>query len=113
MGDDIESALKKTDNNNINNSPSCYPAPSASGSGLSTSSSSSRLVSLDTFHGFIVVLMILDDASGILRTINHSSWNCSTLADFVMPFFLFMVGVSLGLVHKTMPCGAAAARKAI
>ncbi|KAL6529138.1 hypothetical protein OROHE_014882 [Orobanche hederae] len=114
MGDDVESALKKTDNNNNNNSPSCYPAPSASGSGLSTLSSSSRLVSLDTFHGFTVVLMIfVDDASGILPTINHSPWNGLTLADFVMPFFLFMVGVSFGLVHKTMPCGAAATRKAI
>ncbi|KAL6554558.1 hypothetical protein OROHE_007581 [Orobanche hederae] len=81
MGDDVESALQKTDNNNnINNSPSCYPSPSASGSGLSTSSSSSRVVSLDIFRGFTVVLMIfVDDASGILPTINHSLWNGLTL----------------------------------
>ncbi|GFP98519.1 hepaRaN-alpha-glucosaminide n-acetyltransferase [Phtheirospermum japonicum] len=30
-----------------------------------------------------------------------------------MPFFLFMVGVSLGLVYKSMSCRAAASRKAI
>ncbi|KAL6507032.1 hypothetical protein OROHE_022167 [Orobanche hederae] len=60
-----------------------------------------------------LLMILFDDASGILPTINQSPWNGLTLADFVMPVFLFMVGVSLGLVHKTMPCGAAATRKAI
>lgn len=60
-----------------------------------------RLASLDVFRGLTVALMILvDDAGGILPAINHSPWNGVTLADFVMPFFLFIVGVSLGIVYK-------------
>ncbi|KAG6781316.1 hypothetical protein POTOM_014210 [Populus tomentosa] len=60
-----------------------------------------RLVSLDVFRGLTVALMILvDDAGGVLPAINHSPWNGLTLADVVMPFFLFMVGASLGLTYK-------------
>uniref|UniRef100_A0A6N2JX11 Heparan-alpha-glucosaminide N-acetyltransferase catalytic domain-containing protein n=1 Tax=Salix viminalis TaxID=40686 RepID=A0A6N2JX11_SALVM len=73
-----------------------------------------RLVSLDVFRGLTVALMILvDDAGGVLPAINHSPWNGLTLADVVMPFFLFMVGVSLGLTYKKLSCKAVATRKAI
>jgi len=73
-----------------------------------------RLVSLDVFRGITVALMILvDDAGGILPAINHSPWNGLTLADFVMPFFLFIVGVSLALTYKKLSCRAVATRKAI
>ncbi|KAG6783029.1 hypothetical protein POTOM_012459 [Populus tomentosa] len=73
-----------------------------------------RLVSLDVFRGLTVALMILvDDAGGVLPAINHSPWNGLTLADVVMPFFLFMVGVSLGLTYKKLPSKAVATRKAI
>lgn len=47
-------------------------------------------------------MIIVDDAGGLIPSINHSPWNGLTLADFVMPFFLFMVGVSLGLVYKVL-----------
>jgi heparan-alpha-glucosaminide N-acetyltransferase len=33
-------------------------------------------------------------------SINHSPWDTVTLADFVMPFFLFMVGCSMSLAFK-------------
>ncbi|KAF8401385.1 hypothetical protein HHK36_012323 [Tetracentron sinense] len=60
-----------------------------------------RLVSLDVFRGLTVALMILvDDAGGAFPSINHSPWFGVTLADFVVPFFLFVVGVSIGLVFK-------------
>ncbi|XAR48270.1 Heparan-alpha-glucosaminide N-acetyltransferase [Bertholletia excelsa] len=73
-----------------------------------------RLVSLDVFRGLTVVLMIfVDDAGGIMPAVNHSPWNGVTLADFVMPFFLFIVGVSLGLVYKNVPCRSVGTRKAI
>ncbi|XP_062155323.1 uncharacterized protein LOC133863394 isoform X1 [Alnus glutinosa] len=73
-----------------------------------------RLVSLDVFRGITVALMILvDDAGGILPAINHSPWNGLTLADFVMPFFLFIVGISLALTYKKLSCRAVATRKAI
>lgn len=73
-----------------------------------------RLVSLDVFRGITVALMILvDDAGGFLPAINHSPWNGVTLADFVMPFFLFIVGVSLGLTYKKLSCRVGATRKAV
>ncbi|KAJ3671777.1 hypothetical protein LUZ60_007856 [Juncus effusus] len=62
---------------------------------------SQRLVSLDVFRGITVVLMILvDDAGAFIPSINHSPWNGITLADFVMPFFLFIVGVALAFAYK-------------
>ncbi|KAF9607214.1 hypothetical protein IFM89_033421 [Coptis chinensis] len=60
-----------------------------------------RLVSLDVFRGLTVALMILvDDAGGAFPSINHSPWFGITLADFVMPFFLFGVGVSVALAFQ-------------
>ncbi|KAE8663740.1 U2 small nuclear ribonucleoprotein A' [Hibiscus syriacus] len=73
-----------------------------------------RLVSLDVFRGLTIALMILvDDVGGLLPAINHSPWNGLTLADYVMPFFLFIVGVSLGLTYKRVSCRVTATRKAI
>ncbi|XVE83445.1 hypothetical protein DITRI_Ditri16bG0089100 [Diplodiscus trichospermus] len=73
-----------------------------------------RLVSLDVFRGLTIALMILvDDVGGLLPAINHSPWNGLTIADYVMPFFLFIVGVSLGLVYKKVSCRVTATRKAI
>ncbi|KAL0363823.1 UNVERIFIED_CONTAM: Heparan-alpha-glucosaminide N-acetyltransferase [Sesamum angustifolium] len=109
---DVESALQKI-------YPSSPPPRSGSDNGANgasrgATSPSGRLVSLDVFRGLTVVLMILvDDAGGILPAINHSPWNGLTLADVVMPFFLFMVGVSLALVYKNMSSRAAASKKAI
>ncbi|KAL5732322.1 hypothetical protein ACOSQ2_032014 [Xanthoceras sorbifolium] len=73
-----------------------------------------RLASLDVFRGITVALMILvDDAGGVLPAINHSPWNGVTLADFVMPFFLFIAGVSLALTYKKLSCRAVATKNAI
>ncbi|KAK4742254.1 hypothetical protein SAY87_000255 [Trapa incisa] len=72
-----------------------------------------RLSSLDVFRGLTVILMILvDDAGGIFPAINHSPWDGVTLADFVMPFFLFMVGVSIALAHKRLPSKLVATKRA-
>ncbi len=56
-----------------------------------------RLQSLDAFRGLVITVMILvDDAGGTFNNaIGHSPWNNITLADFVMPFFLFIVGVAM------------------
>lgn len=60
-----------------------------------------RLASLDVFRGLTIAVMILvDDAGGLWPSINHSPWHGVTLADFVMPFFLFIVGMSLVLAFK-------------
>ncbi|KAI4374356.1 hypothetical protein MLD38_012362 [Melastoma candidum] len=71
-----------------------------------------RLSSLDVFRGLTVALMILvDDAGGAFPSINHSPWFGVTLADFVMPFFLFSVGISIGLVFKKTPNKLQATKK--
>ncbi|XP_020107184.1 heparan-alpha-glucosaminide N-acetyltransferase-like [Ananas comosus] len=65
---------------------------------------SRRVAALDAFRGLTIVLMILvDDAGGAYERIDHSPWNGCTLADFVMPFFLFIVGVAIALAFKRVP----------
>ena len=64
-----------------------------------TPSKHRRLKSLDIVRGFTIALMIfvddLSDNKDGYPHINHSPWNNITLADFVMPWFLFMVGCSM------------------
>ncbi|KAI5004973.1 hypothetical protein ZWY2020_032216, partial [Hordeum vulgare] len=43
------------------------------------------------------LMFIVDDAGSFLPAMNHSPWEGVTIADFVMPFFLFIVGVALAL----------------
>eukprot|EP00257_Ricinus_communis_P025761 XP_025013175.1 heparan-alpha-glucosaminide N-acetyltransferase [Ricinus communis] len=63
-----------------------------------------RVATLDAFRGLTVVLMILvDNAGESYARIDHSPWNGCTLADFVMPFFLFIVGVAIALALKRIP----------
>ncbi|CAK7335993.1 unnamed protein product [Dovyalis caffra] len=63
-------------------------------------------------HSLSMQLMILvDDAGGVLPAINHSPWNGLTLADVVMPFFLFIVGVALGLTYKVPVAASSSAPK--
>lgn len=45
-------------------------------------------------------MILVDDAGKSFPEINHSPWFGVTLADFVMPFFLFVVGTSVSLVFK-------------
>ncbi|KAG0517040.1 hypothetical protein BDA96_09G054000 [Sorghum bicolor] len=72
-----------------------------------------RVASLDVFRGFTVAMMILaDDAGGAWPGINHSPWFGVTVADFVMPAFLFIIGVSAALVFKKMPNKTDATKKA-
>ncbi|ERN16800.1 hypothetical protein AMTRI_Chr02g221500 [Amborella trichopoda] len=88
--------------------------PEASTEEREKENSNRRIASVDVFRGLTVALMILvDDAGGTFPSINHSPWFGVTLADFVMPFFLFIVGVSIGLVFKKMPAKLAATRKVL
>ncbi|XP_010523186.2 PREDICTED: heparan-alpha-glucosaminide N-acetyltransferase [Tarenaya hassleriana] len=58
-------------------------------------------------------MILVDDVGGIFPSINHSPWNGVTLADFVMPFFLFIVGVALAFAYKNLSCRYSATRKAV
>lgn len=73
-----------------------------------------RVASLDIFRGLTVALMILvDDAGGEWPMIGHAPWNGCHLADFVMPFFLFIVGMAIALSLKKIPEKLMAVRKVI
>ncbi|KAJ8753998.1 hypothetical protein K2173_001896 [Erythroxylum novogranatense] len=75
---------------------------------------SKRIATLDAFRGLTVVLMILvDDAGEAYPRIDHSPWNGCTLADFVMPFFLFIVGAAIALALKRIPRRRDALKKII
>lgn len=56
-----------------------------------------RLVSLDVLRGLTVAFMIIvNNAGGKLSyaQLRHSQWHGLTMCDLVLPFFLFIVGIS-------------------
>lgn len=63
---------------------------------------SKRLRSLDVVRGLNVMLMwLVDNIGGSFPSwVGHSPWNTVHLADFVMPFFLVMVGISMAFSMK-------------
>ncbi|CAN0878712.1 Heparan-alpha-glucosaminide N-acetyltransferase, partial [Linum grandiflorum] len=75
---------------------------------------SKRVATLDAFRGLTVVLMILvDNAGESYPRMNHAPWNGCNLADFVMPFFLFIVGVAIALALKRVPKKSDAVRRVL
>lgn len=46
------------------------------------------------------MMILVDDAGGQWQMIGHAPWNGCNLADFVMPFFLFIVGMAIALSLK-------------
>ncbi len=62
-----------------------------------------RIQSVDFLRGATIMLMILvntpGDWSHVYPTLLHAPWDGLTLADFVFPFFLFIVGVSISFVY--------------
>lgn len=63
-----------------------------------------RLISLDALRGFTIAVMIIVNDPGswdnTFGPLLHAEWNGITLADFVFPFFIFIVGVSIVLSQK-------------
>lgn len=63
------------------------------------STQSRRLVSLDAFRGFTIMLMILVNNPGswnyVLPPLRHAQWNGCTPTDLVFPFFLYIMGVAM------------------
>lgn len=62
---------------------------------------SQRLLSLDAFRGFIMAAMVLVENPGtwpVYHQLYHAKWGESiTFTDWIMPFFLFAMGISLVL----------------
>lgn len=63
-----------------------------------------RIVGLDIFRGLTMAVMLIVDYNGnAIASIDHAHWNGIHLADFVMPFFLFISGVSMSISIKVPP----------
>jgi predicted acyltransferase len=58
-----------------------------------------RLVSLDAFRGFTIAGMVLvnnpGDWSNAYSQLLHAKWHGWTFTDWIFPFFLFIVGISM------------------
>lgn len=61
--------------------------------------SSQRLISLDAFRGFTIVLMIMVNNPGswsyVIPPFRHAAWHGCTPTDLVFPFFLFIMGTAM------------------
>ncbi|MEZ4851463.1 MAG: DUF5009 domain-containing protein [Bacteroidia bacterium] len=62
------------------------------------------MISLDVFRGMTIAGMIIVNDPGswshIYDPLGHASWHGVTPTDFVFPFFLFIVGVSIVLAYQ-------------
>ncbi len=66
---------------------------------MTADASRQRLRSLDVFRGFTIASMVLVNNPGdwahIYAPLRHAAWHGWTFTDWIFPFFLFIVGVSL------------------
>ncbi|MNX41533.1 hypothetical protein D3C86_719380 [compost metagenome] len=64
-----------------------------------------RLISLDVFRGFTILLMTIVNNPGSWATVYppllHSDWNGCTPTDLVFPFFIFIMGVAIAFAIPT------------
>lgn len=68
---------------------------------MSREVSHKRLVSLDAFRGFTIAAMILVNTPGswdhVYAPLLHAEWHGVTPTDYIFPFFIFIVGISVTL----------------
>lgn len=64
-----------------------------------------RLISLDVFRGFTILLMTIVNNPGSWATVYppllHSGWNGCTPTDLVFPFFIFIMSVAVSFAMPT------------
>lgn len=74
----------------------------------------SRMASVDALRGLTVAAMLMvndaGDWSHVYPWLEHAEWHGCTPADFIFPFFLLIVGVSINLALGPRLVGADAAR---
>lgn len=65
-----------------------------------------RLLSLDAFRGLTIIAMILVNTPGswdhVYAPLLHAEWHGVTPTDYIFPFFIFIVGVSVVLSYNKM-----------
>lgn len=63
-----------------------------------------RILGLDAFRGITMAVMLLvDEVGAAYPSIGHSPWDAVHLADFVMPFFLFISGAGMSVALRMRP----------
>ncbi|XP_047206950.1 heparan-alpha-glucosaminide N-acetyltransferase [Girardinichthys multiradiatus] len=68
-----------------------------------TAAKPSRLLSLDAFRGFALTVMVfVNYGGGGYWFFQHAPWNGLTVADLVMPWFVFIIGTSVVLAFSSM-----------
>ncbi|XP_054654104.1 heparan-alpha-glucosaminide N-acetyltransferase [Dunckerocampus dactyliophorus] len=71
--------------------------------GSATKVKPTRLHSLDTFRGFALTVMVfVNYGGGGYWFFQHAPWNGLTVADLVMPWFVFIIGTSVVLAFRSM-----------
>lgn len=77
----------------------------AEGQGFSANAGN-RLLSLDAFRGITIIAMILVNTPGswdyVYAPLLHAQWHGITPTDYIFPFFIFIVGVSIVLSYKNL-----------
>ncbi|XP_020278891.1 heparan-alpha-glucosaminide N-acetyltransferase-like isoform X1 [Pseudomyrmex gracilis] len=69
---------------------------------LGTSRTCTRIRSIDTFRGIAILLMIfVNNGGGKYTFFNHSPWNGLTIADLVLPWFAWIMGVSITISKRS------------
>lgn len=64
--------------------------------------SKGRVVSIDTFRGMALAIMIfVNYGGGGYWFLNHSWWNGLTVADLVFPWFVWIMGTSMAISHAS------------
>lgn len=62
-----------------------------------------RLISLDFFRGLTIIGMIIVNTPGshtyVFPPLEHAEWNGITPTDYIFPFFIYIVGVSIVLAY--------------
>lgn len=61
-----------------------------------------RLLALDLFRGLTILLMVIVNSPDLTGQWHHAYWDGATIADWVFPWFLLIVGVSLAVNEPKM-----------
>ncbi|XP_032664631.1 heparan-alpha-glucosaminide N-acetyltransferase-like isoform X2 [Odontomachus brunneus] len=69
---------------------------------IRTSRVSTRIRSVDTFRGIAILLMIfVNNGGGQYVFFNHSVWNGLTVADLMLPWFAWIMGLSITISKRS------------
>lgn len=68
---------------------------------IRTTKSSTRIRSVDTFRGISILLMIfVNNGGGSYFFFNHSAWFGLTVADLVLPWFAWIMGLTITITKR-------------